>query len=136
MKHTTDAFSLIELMVTVVIIAVLAGIGIPLYLDHLAVSHRGDGQVALLKLAGGMEQYYLQHHSYYGANFDNLQQAPLSPQGYYQLAIQLEQDGQSYRLQAIPLNSQARWDAACGILQLSTDGRRSFLGRDPNHRCW
>lgn len=130
------AFTLIELTITIAIIGILALIGIPMYQQHIAVTHRADGQIALLKLATAMENYYLKQKTYNGATFQNLELADGSPEGYYTLAIVLENDGQNYQLQAIPLGQQAKIDAKCGTLQLSTDGRRSFIGHDAKAQCW
>lgn len=136
MAKSTKAFTLLELVITIAIIGIVAAIGIPLYKQHMAVTHRADGQIALLKLATAMENYYLKQHTYNGANFHNLEQADTSPEGYYTLAIALENDGQSYQLKAIPVGQQAKLDTQCGTLQLSTDGRRSFIGHDPKAQCW
>lgn len=135
-KHTYGAFSLMELMVVVSIIAILAAIGIPTYRHSVVKTHRADGQLALLKLSSTLENYYLEKHTYNGATFDALGQRAFSPENYYRLAIILERDGQSYQLQAIPLGPQAAADKGCGTLQLSTDGRRTFLGDEPNNTCW
>ena len=134
-KHK-KAFTVLELVITLAIIGILAAIGIPLYKHHMAVSHRADGQIALLKLATAMENYYLKQRTYHGANFHTLEQTDSSPEGYYTLAIVLENDGQSYQLKAIPVGQQAKLDTQCGTLQLSTDGRRSFIGHDPKAQCW
>lgn len=130
------AFTLLELLITIAIIGILAVIGMPIYNQHIAVTHRADGQIALLKLATAMENYYLKQHTYNGANFNNLEQMDVSPEGYYTLAIVLENEGQTYQLKAIPIGQQAKLDAKCGTLQLSTDGRRSFIGHDPKAQCW
>lgn len=136
MARTNSAFSLIELMIALAIVAILATIGVPLYLQHVTTLHRADGQIALLQLSGRLENYYLQQHTYNGATFSVLKLPEHSPEGFYRLAIVLENDGQSYQIQAIPQGIQAKDDQACGTLELSTDGRRSSLGPGPNSHCW
>ena len=131
-----SGFSLLEIIITLVIIAVLIAISVPSYQYFFIKAHRADGQVALLKLSGVLENYYLSEHTYNGATLSALGQTDTSAKGYYRLAIILQNDGQSYQVQAIPLGSLAKLDAGCGTLQLSTDGRRSFLGTDPTGECW
>jgi type IV pilus assembly protein PilE len=48
--------SLIELMVVVAVLAVIAGIGYPLYTDQVQKSRRYDAQAALVVLANKIEQ--------------------------------------------------------------------------------
>ncbi len=136
MAKSERAFSLMEVVIVMVLIAIVATISIPAYQRHVVTTHRADGQLALLKLSSALENYYLSHHTYHGADFSVLEQAPVSPEGFYRLAIVLKNDGQSYEIQAIPVGQQAAADKACGTLQLSTDGRRTFLGTDANAVCW
>ncbi len=135
-KASERAFSLTEIIIVLVIIAILALVGIPTYQYHVVKTHRSDGQLALLKLSSLLENYYLREHTYNGATLARLGQAFNSPEGYYHLNIVLENDGQRYQVQAIPLGTQAAHDKACGTLQLSTDGRRTYLGTDPDANCW
>jgi len=52
-------FTLIELMITVVIIAILTAIALPSYQDHIRRAVRSAGQQFLLDLAQRQEQYFL-----------------------------------------------------------------------------
>lgn len=133
-KH--KAFTLIELLICLAIVAVLVGISYPLYRSHLATVRRADAQLSLLKLSGALENYYLDHHTYRGATFSTLHFPEYSPQGFYRMNIVLEQDAQSYQVQAIPQGDQAKLDKACGIIVLATDGRRTYVGTDPKAVCW
>jgi type IV pilus assembly protein PilE len=58
MQRSTG-FTLIELMITVVIVAILAAIGIPSYQQHMIKAVRSQGQQFLLDLAQRQEQYFL-----------------------------------------------------------------------------
>lgn len=135
-RDSEHAFSLTEIIIVIIVIAILALIAIPTYQHHLIKTHRADGQLALLKLSSLLENYYLREHTYNGATLTRLGQPLKSPEGYYQLNIVLENDGQRYQAQAIPLGAQAANDKACGTLQLSTDGGRTYLGNDPDASCW
>ncbi|MCD6046559.1 MAG: pilE 1 [Gammaproteobacteria bacterium] len=132
----TKAYTLIELLITLAIAAILAGFSYKLYEWHLVSVRRADGQLALVKLSAAMENYYLQHNSYRGAAFSNIDYPDHSPQGFYHLSFALEQDGQMYTLKATPVGDQAKKDQACGALLLTTDGRRSYEGDDSKASCW
>lgn len=66
---TPSGFTLIEVMITVVILAVLTAIAIPAYRGYVATSRNTEGwnNLAALKLAE--EEYFLENNSYFfGAN--------------------------------------------------------------------
>jgi len=57
-------FTLIELMITVVVIAILVGIGYPSYQQYLIRGYRNAGQQFLLDLAQRQEQFLLDQRQY------------------------------------------------------------------------
>ena|SRR5579883_3413121 len=57
-------FTLIELMITVVIAAILMSIAFPLYLHQIRESRRTDARSALLDLASREERYYAINNVY------------------------------------------------------------------------
>ena len=63
-------FTLIELMITVVIAAVLMSIAFPLYQHQIRESRRTDARSALLDLASREERYYAMRQSYTQAASD------------------------------------------------------------------
>lgn len=67
-------FTLLELMITVAILGVLAGIAIPAYNGYVKTSHKTEcnNEIAAIKLAE--TEYYLDNHSYFtGSNVSQLQ---------------------------------------------------------------
>ncbi len=60
-------FTLIELMITVAIIAILASIALPAYQNSVAKARRADAQGALMGLANAMERLFTTNSSYLGA---------------------------------------------------------------------
>ena len=60
----TTGFTLIELMVTVLIVSVLVAIAVPSYIDKVRKSRRTDAKTALLDLAGREERFYNTNNTY------------------------------------------------------------------------
>lgn len=58
------AFTLIELMITVAIVAILAAVAYPSYQDHVRRSVRSQGQQYLMDLAQRQEQFFLDRRAY------------------------------------------------------------------------
>lgn len=61
-------FTLIELMITVVVIAILAAIALPAYKDYATKSRRADGRSALSALAAAQERYRSKCPQYASSN--------------------------------------------------------------------
>lgn len=57
-------FTLIELMVVVVVIAVLASIAIPSYREYVIRGHRRAAQAAMMEIATQQQQYFVANRSY------------------------------------------------------------------------
>jgi len=57
-------FTLIEVMVVVVIIAILASIAIPSYREYVIRGHRRAAQAAMMQIATQQQQYFVANRSY------------------------------------------------------------------------
>jgi type IV pilus assembly protein PilE len=63
-RRTLAGFTLIELMITVVVVAVLAAIAIPAYTTSIRKSRRTEARNALLDLAGREERFMAVNNTY------------------------------------------------------------------------
>lgn len=63
MQHARG-FTLIEVMIVIVVIAVLAAVGFPSYRDHVAKGQRSQGQQFLSDIAQRQEQFMLDRRQY------------------------------------------------------------------------
>jgi type IV pilus assembly protein PilE len=64
MPKKQSGFSLIELMITVVVVAVLAAIAYPSYQDHLRKGRRASAQAFMMEIANRQQQYLLDARGY------------------------------------------------------------------------
>lgn len=147
-------FSLLELVITMVIVAILASIAIPAYNSYILKSHRTDAKSALLDLASMEERYFSTQNVYSTTNTD-LGYTTAWPvtvgSGYYQIqqpvvtvaapptALAPAGAPASYVLVAVPAPTSVQVnDTACQSFTLTSSGVQSATGTDPNPSvdCW
>ena len=129
MKRVQTGFTLMEVMVTVVIVGILAGLAYPAYVDHMRAARRADGHAALMHLSALMESYFTENNSYAGATTANVGlTGTASPQGFYTLSITTA-TATAFTVTAAPAGAQV-WDT-CGNLTLTNTNVRG-----PNANCW
>ena len=70
-KHQ-GAFTLIELLVVVIIVAILAGVGIPLLTGNLQRARLSEADAGLGTLRTGLRAYFAENSTYVGATLANI----------------------------------------------------------------
>ena len=128
-------FSLIELMIAVVIIAIILAIAMPSYTQHVVAARRAEAQSGLMSLATKMERYFVEHNSYKGATLENIGIKEKTENNFYLLKIAKATDS-SYQLEAIPQDAQAKQDKKCGALSLNAQGVKGDTGTGIAADCW
>lgn len=134
--HNNAGFTLVELLITIAIIALLFCLTFPSYSHHLTAVRRATATTALHDLAGRMEQFYAQQNSYAAASLEKLgiDTASTSYRNHYRITIASTAD--TYTLSAIPSNAQAQADKLCGTLSLDQDGNKKVSGSGDLLTCW
>lgn len=82
-----SGFTLIELMVTVAIVGILAGIAYPTYTASLVKGRRSDAEAVLMDIAQRQQQYLLDARVYAASVTSLNATVPSSVSAYYSVAI-------------------------------------------------
>ena len=127
--------TLIELMIAVAIVAVLAGIAYPSYVQYVMTSRRAEATSALTRFANLEERYYLDNNQY-GSLFQLGLTATsaatyLTENGYYTISIATPTTS-TYTLIAIASGTQAS-DSDCATYTLTQNGTKTSSS---SSRCW
>ena len=153
-------FTLIELMITIVIIAVLASIAIPSYTAYIERGKRGAARSALMAAASFLERNFTTNGCYNYANVTDCQnqsgtavalpaalaRAPAEGRASYIVTVSFagSTTGQAYTLTATPCGdvstcpagSDPFKDTKCGALTLTQAGARDRAGTEELAVCW
>lgn len=145
-------FSLVELMIAVTVVALLAMVAYPSYVDIIVRNNRAVAHSALTEIASRQESYFAQNKRYAG-NIRDLGY-PSSPTGLrnnggladldqgtpsdliyrVQLSTAAPFDGDNnFRVEAVPAKGQTR-DEDCRTLFLTAAGTRGATGDGDD--CW
>ena len=129
-------FTLIELMITCLIVAILAAIAIPSYVSAMQQSRRSDATSALTGAAGQMERYFTEQGTYATATLGSSSTSvypSTSQNGYYNLSL-TNLTATSYTLNAVPTGVQA--DDPCGSYTYTDQGVKGVTGSPGVANCW
>lgn len=134
-------FTLIELMITVVVIALLAVVAFPVYQDQLRKSRRAEGKAALLKALQLEERAYtstgaytLDLQSLFGAPTATVFSGENPSSGWYTLTATADPTlPEGIKVTATP---NGFTDPICNVLTLNAAGVRTFSGTGTQALCW
>ncbi len=127
-------FSLIEVLVTCVIVGILAAIALPSYQKQIQKTRRSDAKSALVGAAGQMERYFTERSTYATATLGTGGvYAATTENGYYTLSL-ANLSATSYTLRAAPAGAQA--GDHCGTMTYTEQGMKGVTGSLPVNECW
>lgn len=123
-----NGFTLIEVMITVVIITVLAAIAIPSYNRHVQNTRRAAVQTEMLEMAQNLERCRTRTNSYDECNLNGTED---SEDGNYTVAT--APDANSFTITATPVAGTLQADDKCGVMTLDEIG---VTTPDDPADCW
>ena len=127
-------FTLLELLITCVIVGILAAIALPFYQSQIQKSRRSDAKSALVGAAGQMERYMTEQGTYATATLGTGGVYPSTTQnGYYTLSLS-NLSASSYTLNAVPAGSQV--GDPCGTMTYTDQGVKGVTGTLSVSDCW
>lgn len=132
-----QGFTLIELMVVVLVVAILAGIAFTSYDFAMVKTRRAAAEGCLMEQAQFLERYYTVGSG--GSLFTYTGAVPpacssdVTPH-YTVAAPTIPADGKTFTLSAVPKGRQATRDTKCGTLTLTDRGVKGAAG-DVGY-CW
>jgi type IV pilus assembly protein PilE len=126
-------FTLIELMIVVVIIAILAAIAMNSYRQYILRGNRTSATRALQDLNSREENYYFSNNAY-TPSLTSLG-ATASMAGVYYTVSVPSANGTTYQVQAVPVGTQTQ-DTTCGTFALTREGVQTITGTGTVAACW
>jgi type IV pilus assembly protein PilE len=135
MRHTAKGFTLIEIMITVAIVAILASIALPAYNDYVMRSKISEAVANLSDMRTKMEQFFLDNRTYAGACAAGTV-APLPSGKYFNYAC----SGLSGTAYTVTATGKASTDMSDFVYNINEKNERKTLGVPPSWTstsdCW
>jgi len=129
-------FTLIELMITVAIIAILAMVALPAYRDYVMRANRTAAASYLLEVASLQERNFLDARAY-AADMTALGVSPPNEVAANYTVTTVGDNTTappSYTVTATPISTAPQSNDSCGILTLNSKGEKGHASGA--NRCW
>ena len=140
-QRFTRGFTLLELMIVVVVIAILASFAMYNYGRYAFRARRTDGREMLMRVAAAQERFFTNFNRYSGSLTDSAADGGLafanteSDNKNYAITIALGNGNATYTLTATPQNAQAA--DVCQNLTITDTGVKGQSGSPTaNGNCW
>jgi type IV pilus assembly protein PilE len=139
-------FTLIELMITVAVVALLAAVALPSFLNQIRKSRRTEARTALLDLATRAERMYSTTNSYWDttnaltpADLGYTGNWPITNvgSGYYSINLS-NSTATSFTFTATASGTQVS-DTTCNTFTVDNTGKQAALDKsnvDQTQTCW
>jgi type IV pilus assembly protein PilE len=131
LKRAQTGFSLIELMIAVVIVAILASVAYPSYQDYMRRGPRAEAQAHMMDIAGRQGQFLIDNRAYAETAATLGVTTPATVSAKYTIAIAAGDTPPTFTVTATPTGDQA--NDKCGTLTLNNTGAKTASGTGS---CW
>jgi type IV pilus assembly protein PilE len=135
-----SGFTLIELMITVAIVAILAAVALPSYSQYMRKARRGDAQSFMSEVAARQQHFLLDRRAYSTSITDAPASGglgmtiPSNVSSFYTVTIppdSVTTQPPAFIVQAVPTGSQT--EDTCATLRLNQAGQKTATGTGS---CW
>jgi type IV pilus assembly protein PilE len=123
-------FTLIELMITVTVVAILAAVAFPSYQQHVRKSRRAEAQSFMMAVASRQQQFLVDTRSYAATVSAVGVAVPANVTQGYAVALDVPVGGTTFTLTLTPTSVQSA--DACGTLGIDQSGTKS----PTTSGCW
>ncbi|MEN3979740.1 type IV pilin protein [Acinetobacter sp. CWB-B33] len=123
--NKNKGFTLIEVIITIAIVAILAAIAFPLYSKYQINANRSDVQSELSRLAQRLQSYSIVNHSYSGATLNGIggtADYPSTGTAFYEISLDIDADNQGYLLTAEPVANSVQNEN--GLVCINQDAQK------------
>ncbi len=142
MNKNSRGFTMLELIITMAIVAILTAIAVPSYNQYVIKANRNVAKSDLMELQQWMERNYSLTNSYLtmpsgtavtaaALPFDN---SPRNGTAYYAITFSAGPTASTYTLTATPNANQN--DVACGTLSVTNASVQTSSGTGTAAYCW
>lgn len=131
MRRTTAGFTLIELMITIVIIGILAAIAYPSYRNYITQTRRSDAQIALTQAANQQEKFFTECN-WYAASLVGGRSCGTNTTGTLGISIASPESHYMLSISAGTLNAANCSQYSCGYTLVANPNNASATGRQNN----
>ncbi|MDP6673861.1 MAG: type IV pilin protein [Gammaproteobacteria bacterium] len=137
MQYKLSGFTLIELMITVALLAIITTISIASYQQYMLRANRTDASAFLLRIAAAQERWFLDNNEYSNDPSAELRVGTTSEHGYYEITITRNANpATGYRAVATPVaGNRQSTDPDCQELSIDATGLRESAPKDIDV-CW
>lgn len=133
-RRTCRGWTLIELMIAALVLAVLVGLAYPAYNNQVIKARRADGRALLYEAAQKQQQFFTVNNAFTSTiGSGGLEMTGTSQEGYYTLSVAAT--ATTYTLTANRVAPQTK-DTWCGDLTLTHLGVKGETGTWTADQCW
>lgn len=135
-KQKNSGFTLIELMITIVIIAILAAIALPSYQNYIKRTNIKAAQTDLVSLSLVFENYYQRNLSYPNQDYSNTSELSVFPQwsasktDIFEFSSKKVDSGKGYELIATATAKDSSNLVGCVLKITNTNSRTATTSCD------
>lgn len=127
-------FTIVEVVIVMLIVAVLTAIALPSYSAYVQRASRSEARGQLLQAGLWMERWRTENGTYAGAALPiGLQQSPMTGAAKYNIALG-GLTATTYTITATPVGAMA--GDQCGNLSVNQLSQRARSGAAPFELCW